>query len=134
MVLFAWILASLVALIAAGFLYQSIGAHQDRIRYASDGRWIDIGRGCKLYLLEKGSGGPTVLFESGIAATNLNWCRIQETVSRFTHTASYDRGGLGWSSPANSARTPGNIRSEEHTSELQSRFDLVCRLLLEKKK
>src|SRR5699024_11361485 len=25
------------------------------------------------------------------------------------------------------------MRSEEHTSELQSRFDLVCRLLLEKK-
>src|SRR5438067_6635477 len=32
-------------------------------------------------------------------------------------------------SGASSAR-----RSEEHTSELQSRFDLVCRLLLEKKK
>src|SRR5699024_12568526 len=42
-------------------------------------------------------------------------------------------------------RRPGRIRSwctstaaagrsEEHTSELQSRFDLVCRLLLEKKK
>src|SRR5207249_12218625 len=29
---------------------------------------------------------------------------------------------------------PANPRSEEHTSELQSRFDLVCRLLLEKKK
>src|SRR5207247_10491229 len=28
----------------------------------------------------------------------------------------------------------GNTRSEEHTSELQSRVDLVCRLLLEKKK
>src|SRR5207249_8454784 len=27
-----------------------------------------------------------------------------------------------------------DARSEEHTSELQSRFDLVCRLLLEKKK
>src|SRR5438105_10555525 len=27
-----------------------------------------------------------------------------------------------------------SIRSEEHTSELQSRVDLVCRLLLEKKK
>src|SRR5690349_24571551 len=27
-----------------------------------------------------------------------------------------------------------NARSEEHTSELQSRRDLVCRLLLEKKK
>src|SRR5438874_4000379 len=28
----------------------------------------------------------------------------------------------------------GGVRSEEHTSELQSRRDLVCRLLLEKKK
>src|SRR5690349_24179025 len=28
----------------------------------------------------------------------------------------------------------GALRSEEHTSELQSRRDLVCRLLLEKKK
>src|SRR6266704_6392476 len=28
-----------------------------------------------------------------------------------------------------SAQTGGNLRSEEHTSELQSRFDLVCRLL-----
>src|SRR6266536_5613349 len=30
--------------------------------------------------------------------------------------------------------TRGRERSEEHTSELQSRVDLVCRLLLEKKK
>src|SRR2546421_1513195 len=29
---------------------------------------------------------------------------------------------------------PNDMRSEEHTSELQSRSDLVCRLLLEKKK
>src|SRR2546428_2140784 len=29
---------------------------------------------------------------------------------------------------------PADGRSEEHTSELQSRSDLVCRLLLEKKK
>src|SRR5699024_11878452 len=42
--------------------------------------------------------------------------------------------------PSGSGRTTamnvalGLIRSEEHTSELQSRFDLVCRLLLEKKK
>src|SRR5207249_11091734 len=37
--------------------------------------------------------------------------------------------GSGWVGPM--IRNP---RSEEHTSELQSRFDLVCRLLLEKKK
>src|SRR5207247_10855791 len=33
-----------------------------------------------------------------------------------------------------SASSLGDLRSEEHTSELQSRVDLVCRLLLEKKK
>src|SRR5690349_24188876 len=31
-------------------------------------------------------------------------------------------------------QSPSSDRSEEHTSELQSRRDLVCRLLLEKKK
>src|SRR5438105_7997217 len=31
-------------------------------------------------------------------------------------------------------RAASKFRSEEHTSELQSRVDLVCRLLLEKKK
>src|SRR2546422_8469125 len=32
------------------------------------------------------------------------------------------------------SRTSAGTRSEEHTSELQSRLHLVCRLLLEKKK
>src|SRR5690349_23738763 len=37
--------------------------------------------------------------------------------------------------PARKVPVPGHARrSEEHTSELQSRRDLVCRLLLEKKK
>src|SRR3712207_7795782 len=34
---------------------------------------------------------------------------------------------------SSSVTAPGNTRSEEHTSELQSRQYLVCRLLLEKK-
>src|SRR3712207_8277629 len=36
--------------------------------------------------------------------------------------------------PAISSRASSQVRSEEHTSELQSRQYLVCRLLLEKKK
>src|SRR5437868_14399190 len=42
-----------------------------------------------------------------------------------------------WLSPEEQECTTSeesHFRSEEHTSELQSRFDLVCRLLLEKKK
>src|SRR5438034_7914462 len=36
--------------------------------------------------------------------------------------------------PSQASPPPGLQRSEEHTSELQSHSDLVCRLLLEKKK
>src|SRR5687768_18174703 len=51
-------------------------------------------------------------------------------------------GDLGVLERAHEARLPGRllhahvddaVRSEEHTSELQSRLQLVCRLLLEKK-
>src|SRR5438067_7213843 len=38
----------------------------------------------------------------------------------------------GWR-PLTISPSCATSRSEEHTSELQSRFDLVCRLLLEKK-
>src|SRR5262249_59192861 len=43
------------------------------------------------------------------------------------------RGGDG-DAPGLAARRRGHARSEEHTSELQSLTNLVCRLLLEKKK
>jgi pimeloyl-ACP methyl ester carboxylesterase len=112
---FFFIALGLVAVLAAtGYVYQRRGAQADRKRFTEGGRWINIGNGCKLYLLEKGAGGPTVLFESGIGATNLNWAHVQDQVSRFAATASYDRSGLGWSSPCRSARTPGNIAKELH--------------------
>src|SRR5689334_24819120 len=46
-------------------------------------------------------------------------------------------GALDWMFPVPTARMTRDVlasRSEEHTSELQSQFHLVCRLLLEKKK
>src|SRR3712207_7351412 len=44
------------------------------------------------------------------------------------------RAGFGRRSPVPRAHQHVEVRSEEHTSELQSRQYLVCRLLLEKKK
>src|SRR5699024_12879440 len=43
------------------------------------------------------------------------------------------KGHRGGAHPTPPSRSHAVGRSEEHTSELQSRFDLVCRLLLEKK-
>src|SRR3989442_8232114 len=55
----------------------------------------------------------------GARGKRLLRCRGQYVERSFAHL--YDTGGL-------------RCRSEEHTSELQSRPHLVCRLLLEKKK
>src|SRR5699024_12808308 len=58
--------------------------------------------------------------------------------SRPLSTALAETGPSHWRASRSRAgpqgkESPSMTRSEEHTSELQSRFDLVCRLLLEKK-
>src|SRR2546428_9257870 len=60
-----------------------------------------------------------------------------ETHPRTNITRSFDRRKTILKALENPVFDPQhfqNSRSEEHTSELQSRSDLVCRLLLEKKK
>src|SRR5436305_12104474 len=64
----------------------------------------------------------TTLFRS-IAASE----RLRRSLRVISVPAPQSNGGLGI------AANDGHDRSEEHTSELQSRPHLVCRLLLEKK-
>src|SRR5690242_21787224 len=54
--------------------------------------------------------------------------------SLFGHVATASADGAANSSYDSFASLGGAVRSEEHTSELQSHVNLVCRLLLEKKK
>src|SRR5437867_10749757 len=56
---------------------------------------------------------------------------VQEQHARLVHQRADHRQPLP---PAARQQTGDGLRSEEHTSELQSPYDLVCRLLLEKKK
>src|SRR5687768_18056876 len=68
----------------------------------------------------------TTLFRSPTPGTT-PWTRLRRKLFPAdvgTSTISFGR----------SARSSERFRSEEHTSELQSRLHLVCRLLLEKKK
>jgi pimeloyl-ACP methyl ester carboxylesterase len=117
-----WIVASAAVLLAAGVCYELIGSWRDRRRFTESGRWVTINNGAKIYISELGAatetglgaGEPTVIFEAGIGATHLNWCRIQESIAESSRTVSYDRSGLGWSSRCRTARTPGNIAAELH--------------------
>src|SRR5690349_23509599 len=61
--------------------------------------------------------------------------RSVQLVAGAEHPVAHDAHLLGALDPATAGKHgPRECRSEEHTSELQSRRDLVCRLLLEKKK
>src|SRR5204862_3811476 len=71
------------------------------------------------------------LFEASGAGAVLESDAIQR-FHRDAHGASHHV-ALVWDAAAeNFGRVALGLRSEEHTSELQSRRDLVCRLLLEK--
>src|SRR2546422_7602903 len=70
-----------------------------------------------------------------VAVTGVQTCALPICVRRLARDPRTRLVAVSWV-PTNSglvqdART---VRSEEHTSELQSRLHLVCRLLLEKKK
>src|SRR2546430_3755961 len=61
---------------------------------------------------------------------------VQESFLRAMHTWTFQQmpeNPAGWLMQV-AGRVFGHLRSEEHTSELQSQSNLVCRLLLEKKK
>jgi pimeloyl-ACP methyl ester carboxylesterase len=115
MVRLLWLLLAIPVLPAVGMLYQWIGALSDRRRYLGLGKLVDLGGGRRVYVSDMGrenQSGPTVVFESGIAATSQNWLRVQESVANYARAVSYDRGGLGWSSASASERTPSNIARE----------------------
>src|SRR5438874_4483266 len=66
--------------------------------------------------------------------TTLFRSRSRPTASNRAIAATRGRAPLSASPPRLQSVGRDRERSEEHTSELQSRRDLVCRLLLEKKK
>src|SRR5688572_31571580 len=68
----------------------------------------------------------TTLFRS--SGSPVSWCSDDRAVRRVDPSASVR------STTTRGPRAPRRRRSEEHTSELQSQSNLVCRLLLEKKK
>ncbi len=106
------ILAIGAAVLIAGVIYQAWGTAADSRRYPPPGRLIDIGES-RLHLIESGT-GPTVILESGISATCLNWTRVRGEVAGFARASTYDRAWLGWSDPANSPRTTLTLVDELH--------------------
>ncbi len=110
---FIVVLALAVLMVAAGLIYQWIGVRGDSRRFPAPGRLIQAGAQ-RLHYYSMGQGSPAVILEAGISATCVNWRRVQTDVSAFTQVLSYDRAGLGWSDPARTPRSAGQVVEELH--------------------
>jgi pimeloyl-ACP methyl ester carboxylesterase len=100
-----------LALLLLGALFQTIGSAIDRRRYPAPGRLVPV-QGTRLHAYSEGEGEPTIILESGIAASSLNWRAVQAELAQFTRVISYDRAGFGWSEAARTPRTIDNLVSE----------------------
>ncbi len=66
------------------------------------------------------TGRPTVLFEAGLGSFSSQWSLIQPRVASKTRTVSFDRPGLGWSSPSSS-----RLIARQHVRYLHDALDQI---------
>lgn len=59
---------------------------------------------------------PTVILESGIAASSPSWRLVQPEVAKFARVVVYDRAGLGWSDMTRAPVTPDSILHDLRTA------------------
>jgi hypothetical protein len=84
---FAIAIVALILLALAGMAYQTIGARMDQRRFPPPGRLVEA-TGHRIHVYELGSGLPSVILESGIAASSLNWRAVQAEVAKFARVCS----------------------------------------------
>ncbi|APV50628.1 hypothetical protein BWI17_13580 [Betaproteobacteria bacterium GR16-43] len=82
--------------------------------YASPQRLVEVEPNRRLNLHCTGSGSPTVVFDSSLAAETSEWGLVQPVVARKTRACSYDRAGIGFSDAANRPGSSANIVDDLH--------------------
>src|SRR5207247_3062952 len=97
--------------------------------------WAMVAAACAIEMVVLRSAGPRAPNMDGVDDSAARAMRsIIVTASTGYSPTAVSADSITASVPSRIAVGEYPVRSEEHTSELQSRVDLVCRLLLEKKK
>jgi pimeloyl-ACP methyl ester carboxylesterase len=112
-----WLLhpvAAIVAVASVGGMVETVGLALDQHNQAMPGQSYDVG-GYRLHLTCTGSGGPTVVLQSGLGEMSANWARIVPLVSRTTRVCAYDRAGQGWSEDAPHLQDGVQAAADLHT-------------------
>jgi pimeloyl-ACP methyl ester carboxylesterase len=105
-----------LVLLLAGMVFQFVTTKIDESRYPALGEMVDA-RGYNLHLNCTGEAGgaPTVVMDSGLGGTVLDWQLVQPELAKSMHVCTYDRAGMGWSDPGPQPRTSQQIVKELHT-------------------
>lgn len=106
-----YVIVGLVLTLIAGAAYQAISEQSDRD--VLPGRFVEVGAN-KYYLLCSGREEPTLLFESGRWGWHADWSVLWDALPQRQRKCTYDRLGLGWSSPNNSPTHSEVVVSELH--------------------
>ncbi len=107
------ILSLVILLLIIGFIFEQI-SRSNAENLIPHGEFADVG-GHKLHYYKKGEDSPTVVFESAFdPAGHLQWFNLQQEISKFATTISYDRGGLLWSERGNNPKTGKAMAEELH--------------------
>ncbi|UTP40267.1 alpha/beta hydrolase [Phenylobacterium sp. LH3H17] len=96
---------------------------------AHPGQLVRLADGRRLNLRCTGKGAPTVLLESGFAATSLAWWKVQPKIARTNRVCSYDRAGYGFSdegpAPRDGAATARDLDHALRRAKIRGPFILV---------
>jgi pimeloyl-ACP methyl ester carboxylesterase len=112
-----WLLYPVVAIMAVaavGGMVETVGLASDQRNQAMPGRSYDVG-GYRLHPTCTGSGGPTVVLQSGLGEMSANWARVVPMVSRTAWVCAYDRAGQGWSEDAPHLQDGVQAAADLHT-------------------
>lgn len=97
---------------SVGGLVETLATHQGAAASAAGTTYAVRGR--TLHMECKGTGGPTVVLESGLGETSSDWARIVGSIAVGTRVCAYDRAGQGGSDDATSRQDGLAIAADLH--------------------
>jgi pimeloyl-ACP methyl ester carboxylesterase len=101
----------LIVAVLTGATLQWMATRNELSATPPPGRLVDVG-GHKLHIWCSGAGAPSVILETGLGGSSVDWGFVQPAVAQFTRVCSYDRAGMGYSDPGPSPRTARRIARE----------------------
>lgn len=109
-----WLLIFVIIVCVLALIYEQYARYSAKKDFIDNGTYVEV-NGHKLHYVKSGVGTSTVIFESGLDFSgHMSWYKVQEEVSKFATSISYDRAGILRSEKSHKPRTCENIADELH--------------------